>query len=94
MQFTIIALDGNDSEAAARRAAARPAHIAQFAKLHATGEMLFGGAILDDNGTMIGSNIIADFPDRAACDAWLATDPYTTGGVWQQVTIYPFKAVK
>ncbi len=44
-----------------------------------------GGAILDDDGRMIGSATIVEFPDRAAVDAWLARDPYVTGKVWQKI---------
>ena len=50
-----------------------------------------GGAILDDTGAMIGSATIVEFPDRAALDAWLARDPYVTGGVWQKIEVRPFR---
>jgi hypothetical protein len=90
-QFLVIAHDGTDAEAAARRQAARPAHLASIAPLVGSGRIIIGGAILDDGGGMTGSALIADFPDRAALDAWLAQDPYTTGKVWQRVEILPFR---
>jgi hypothetical protein len=40
---------------------------------------------------MIGSVTIADFPDRAALDHWLATDPYVLQGVWQTIDVQPFR---
>ena len=44
-----------------------------------TGNYVIGGAILDDEGEMIGSSIIYDFPDRGALDAAIANDPYVDG---------------
>ena len=89
MHFLVTAYDGTDGCAPARRQAAREAHLAAARKLKDEGVMLFGAAILDDAGNMIGSAMLVDLPDRAAVDAWLAADPYTTGKVWQDVTILP-----
>jgi uncharacterized protein YciI len=89
MQFMIIAHDGKDAGAAQRRQAAREAHLAGARRLREEGKMLFGAALLDDNGTMIGSAMLVEFADRGEVDAWLARDPYTTGGVWQEVSIVP-----
>ncbi len=55
------------------------------------GTLLTGGAILDDNGTMVGSVAVVDFPSREELDAWLAVDPYVTGGVWRRIDVHPFK---
>ncbi len=53
--------------------------------------MLCGGAILDDQGNMIGSQITGEFETQAEFDDWMANDPYVTGNVWQDITIYPFQ---
>ena len=90
-QWVIIAYDGTDAGAPARRQAVRPAHLANVAPMVESGALKAGGAILDDNGTMIGSVTIADMPDRAALDHWLATDPYVTGLVWQKIEVQPFR---
>lgn len=90
-QFVVIAYDGTDAGALDRRMAARPAHLANVAPMVEAGSLKAGGAILDDTGKMIGSVSIADFPDRAALDAWLAGDPYVTGGVWQKIEVMPFR---
>ena len=58
MQFLITAYDGTDSEAQARRSAARPAHIDKAQALLAGGHVLIGGAILNDNEEMIGSSLV------------------------------------
>jgi uncharacterized protein len=92
MQFVLNAFDGDDAEAPARRQNCRPAHIAKMSELRKTGNFISGGAILDDAGNMIGSTIIYEFTDRAAFDAYLKTDPYVTGKVWQRIDVRPFQA--
>ncbi len=95
MQFLITAYDGKDEAAPDRRAAARPAHIEGAKKSLENGHILIGGAILDDEGNMIGSSMIVEFEDRAAVDQWLESDPYVTGNVWQDISVLPFRtAVK
>ncbi len=91
MQFLVTAYDGTDPEAPARRQAVREAHLVGARRLTEQGHMLMGGAILDDAGAMIGSCCVVDFPDRAALDAWLQSDPYVTGGVWQKIEVAPFR---
>jgi uncharacterized protein len=91
MQFLIIARDGADAEAPARRQAARPDHLKGATAMVDEGILKIGGAILDDDGAMVGSAAIVDFPDREALDAWLRSDPYVTGGVWKTVEVHPFR---
>ena len=40
---------------------------------------------------MVGSVLIVEFESRADVDAWIANDPYVTGGVWEQVEVHPFR---
>lgn len=95
MQFLVTAYDGTDDQAQARRTAARPAHIEGAQTLKNNGNILIGGAILDEAGQMIGSSLIVEFEDRATLDEWLNNDPYITGNVWQDVSVLPFRvAVK
>ncbi|MCW3474149.1 YciI family protein [Limobrevibacterium gyesilva] len=90
-QFVVIAYDGTDPDALARRMAVRPAHLENVKPMVAAGQIIAGGALLDDAGGMIGSVSIVDFPDRAGLDHWLATDPYVTGKVWQKIEVKPFR---
>ena len=90
-QLLLIAHDGDDAEALDRRMAVRPTHLEGIAPLVEAGHIPLGGPILDDEGRMIGSLIIADFPDRAALDAWLTNDPYVTGDVWRDIEVVPFR---
>ena len=91
MQFLVIARDGTDEGALDRRMVARGLHFARLPAMLEAGEMLVGGAILDDHGKMIGSTALVDFPDRAALDRWLAEEPYVTGGVWRDIEVVPFR---
>jgi len=91
MQFLLIAHDGTDPDALNRRMAVRPEHLGKIAGLRKNGEFLFGGAILDDEGNMIGSMIVYDFPDRKSLEESLKEEPYITGGVWEKIEISPFR---
>ena len=91
MQFLVLAHDGADKAAKARRLAVRPAHFAGIQPMVECGELRAAGAILDDAGDMIGSVILAEFPTRADLDAWLAREPYVTENVWHTVEVRPFR---
>ncbi|MFQ5786152.1 MAG: YciI family protein [Alphaproteobacteria bacterium] len=91
MQYLVVAWDGTDSAAPMRRQAVRDTHIAGAREMGEKGEMVLGGALLDDDGEMIGSACVVEFADRAALDAWLARDPYVTGGVWRRIDVTPFR---
>lgn len=91
MEFLVIAYDGSDAQAPARRQAVRDAHLENARRLAADGHIIEGGAILDEDGTMIGSAVIVDFPSRTALDDWLKNDPYVTGDVWRTVEVRPFR---
>lgn len=94
MQFLLVAYDGTDSGALERRMKVRDDHFKKINLLKKTGEFLLGGAILDENGKMIGSMIVYDFPDRQTLDDILKDEPYLTGGVWEKTEILPFRLAK
>jgi uncharacterized protein YciI len=57
--------------------------------------LIAGGAILDEAEQMIGSTMFVDFDSKAELDQWLASDPYVTGNVWQDISVLPIRlAVK
>jgi len=93
MQFLFIGYDGRDEGAMERRSKARPAHLENVKKLKDQGHFLQGGAILDDEGGMIGSVIFMDFPSREALEGWLKADPYVTDGVWVETDVKPLRLV-
>lgn len=91
MQWLIIARDGHDADAPKRRQAARPAHLEHAAKLQKKGHLLIGGALIDEDGGMIGTAAVAQFATREELDQWLATDPYVTGDVWREIEVHPYR---
>ncbi|GAA0572700.1 hypothetical protein GCM10009416_09200 [Craurococcus roseus] len=85
----IVARDGTDEGAEARRLAVRAAHMKRVSPMAADGTLAVGGAILDEpGGRMIGSIAVTAHADDAAARAWMAEDPYITGGVWRDVSLY------
>jgi len=84
----IIAMDGADSAAPARRAAARDAHLARVAPAARDGLLALGGAILDDSGAMRGSILVTRHATDEAARGWIAEDPYVTGSVWRDIGLH------
>ena len=91
MQYFVLAHDGTDPGALARRMAARPAHLEGIKPMLENGSLIVGGALLDDAGQMKGSMCIVDFATKAELDHWLATDPYVTQKVWQRIEVTPMR---
>ena len=94
MQFLLLGYDGTDPGATDRRLKVRQEHLDKISTLKKSGEFLFGGAILNDDGKMIGSMILYEFPDRKALDEKLQDEPYITDGVWKRIEIKPFRLAK
>ncbi|MEX2204347.1 MAG: YciI family protein [Actinomycetota bacterium] len=91
MRFLVIGRDGDDADAPARRGRVRPAHLDSIQPFVDRGQILIGGAILDDSGAMIGSILLAEFDTREALDEWLRSDPYVTEQVWRSIEVHPFR---
>ncbi|RPI28154.1 MAG: hypothetical protein EHM70_17030 [Chloroflexota bacterium] len=88
MQFLLMGYDGTDEGALERRLAAREDHLKLFRERVDQGKFLFGSALLNDDGKMIGSMIICEFPSREALDEeWLKHEPYMLGSVWKRVEV-------
>lgn len=92
-QFLVLAYDGTDPDAPARRANARAAHLAGVGAMVDKGELVAGGPILDEADTVIGSVALVEVASRAELDAWLAREPYVRAGVWKDVDIKPVRLV-
>jgi uncharacterized protein YciI len=97
MWFAIIAQDV--AESLEKRLAARPAHLARLEQLQNEGRMLLAGpfpAIESENpgpAGFTGSLIVAEFPSQAEAEVWAKADPYVAAGVYEHVTIKPFRKV-
>ena len=97
MLYAIIGEDRPDS--LADRLAVRPAHLARVDALKAEGRLVLAGPFpaIDspDPGPagFSGSLIVAAFDSLEAARAWAAADPYVAAGVYDQVSVKPFKRV-
>ncbi len=88
MQFIVMGYDGSDENAMNRRMAVREAHLKQFQERVEQGIFIYGSALLSDEGKMIGSMIICDFPSREDLqESWLKSEPYVVGDVWRKIEI-------
>ena len=91
IQYIIEALDCTDAEGLSRRMAVREKHLAGASALRANGHYILGGAKLDDDGKMIGSTMVLQFPTQEDFDAYYAQEPYITGKVWGDIKVYKFR---
>jgi uncharacterized protein len=91
VHFMVLAWDKTDEGGVSRRDAARAAHTKTITALHEAGSVALGAGILDDAGVVRGSLIVMDFPDRAAVDEYLASEPFQTAGVWESVEVHPLR---
>lgn len=97
MFYAIMATDVPDSLAA--RLAARPNHLARLQVLQDQGRLLLAGPLpaVDSNDPgsagFTGSLVVAEFASLEDAQSWANADPYVAAGVYQHVTIKPFKRV-
>ena len=95
MLYAIVGEDREDSLAA--RLAARPAHLERLKELQDAGRLVLAGPCpaIDspDPGPagFSGSLIIAEFASLEAARTWADADPYIAAGVYEKVTVKPFK---
>ena len=82
--FCLHCLD-NETDGAALRAAARPAHLEWAGGLGPVVRM--SGPLLDPGGRMLGSVFLIEAGSLAAARALNAADPYSKAGVFGKVTI-------
>jgi uncharacterized protein YciI len=74
------------------RAANRNAHLA-YLEGFADSIVIAGPLLTDDGSAMIGSLLLMEFADRKAAEAFSAGDPYRKAGLFQSVTIMPWRKV-
>jgi len=97
MYYVIIGQDKPNSLDA--RLTARPAHLERLKALQNAGRLLVAGpnpAIdSEDPGPagFSGSIIIAEFSSLHFAQQWADEDPYRSAGVYESVTVKPFKKV-
>ncbi|WP_196137880.1 YciI family protein [Aliikangiella sp. G2MR2-5] len=97
MYYAIISQDVENS--LDMRKGARDAHLKRLQDLKDQGRLLIAGphpAIdSEDPGEagFSGSLVVAEFDSLQDAEDWAAVDPYIDAGVYQSVTVKPFKKV-
>lgn len=97
MYYAIICEDVESS--LEKRLSVRPEHVARLQALRDEGRLLTAGPNPAIDGEdpgpagFTGSVIIAEFASQADAQAWADADPYIAAGVYERVTIKPFKKV-
>ena len=89
MLFAITNLDKADS--AALRAATRETHLGYLDSI--ISQVLFAGPLLDEAGKPVGSLLIVEAPGQNAAEAFAAADPYAKAGLFESVTVRPYRLV-
>ncbi len=97
MLYAIISEDVDNS--LPLRMNARPAHLDRLQQLKDDGRLVLAGPCpaIDSNDPgeagFTGSIVVAEFASLTEAKAWADADPYIEAGVYQQVTVKPFKKV-
>ncbi len=97
MLYALIAEDKANS--LTLRLKARPAHLARLMTLKEQGRLILAGphpAIDSEDPAQAGfsgSLIVAEFNSLADAELWASEDPYSKQGVYEKVTVKPFKKV-
>jgi len=97
MLYVIYATDHKDS--LEKRLAARPAHLERLKTLKSAGRLILAGPLpaidADDPGEagFTGSLVVAEFNALEDAQQWADNDPYLEAGVYQNVSVKPFKYV-
>lgn len=97
MWYAVISEDVENS--LEMRGKSREAHLERLTALAEEGRVLIAGphpaTDSEDPGSagFTGSLVVVDFPSLDEAKAWADVDPYVTSGVYQKVTVKPFKHV-
>jgi uncharacterized protein YciI len=97
MWYAILSQDVQNSSAA--RARARPAHLDRLKELVEEGRLLIAGphpaidSLDPGEAGFTGSLVVAGFMSLQDAQSWAAADPYMSAGVYEMVTVKPFKLV-
>ena len=97
MLYAIISQDVENSLQS--RLKARPDLLARLEALQNEGRLVLAGPhpAIDSNDPaeagFTGSLVVAEFASLETAQSWADADPYVAAGVYQQVTVKPFKQV-
>ena len=97
MLYAFISQDVENS--LEKRLSVRDKHLERLHELKKQGRLILAGPhpAIDSNdpGTagFTGSLIVAEFPSQDEAQTWADADPYVSAGVYEKVTVKPFKKV-
>lgn len=97
MLYAIISQDVENS--LEKRLSVRPDHIGRLEALKEQGRLILAGPhpAIDNNepgpAGFSGSLVVAEFSSLEEAQAWADDDPYIKAGVYDTVTVKPFKKV-
>ena len=97
MLYAIISQDVENS--LDKRLSVRPEHIERLQNLKEQGRLILAGPhpaidnIEPGPAGFSGSLVVAEFPSLEEAQAWADDDPYIKAGVYDTVTVKPFKKV-
>ncbi|WP_396587001.1 YciI family protein [Bermanella sp. R86510] len=97
MLYAIISEDVPNS--LEKRQGARPDHLARLETLKDEGRLILAGPhpnVESENAPQAGfsgSLVVAEFDSLETAQSWADADPYMAAGVYQKVTVKPFKKV-
>lgn len=97
MLYTIVGQDAPDS--LNKRRDTRAEHLARLQTLQNEGRLLLAGPFpaIDSNDPgpagFTGSLIVAEFDSLSSAQSWADNDPYLAAGVYDSVSVKPFKKV-
>jgi uncharacterized protein YciI len=83
----------------AQRLEVRSEHLARLQKLQEEGRLILAGPhpAIDSNDPgeagFTGSLVVAEFDSLEAAQTWADADPYFAAGVYEKVTVKPFRKV-
>ncbi len=87
MKFVILGKDGPDG--AAKRPLYREAHLARLKEWAERDKVILAGPLTDKTGSLI----VVEADSIEEVQAFAKEDPYMIHGVFQEVTVHPFKQV-
>lgn len=97
MLYAFISQDVENS--LEKRLSVREQHVARLTALKDEGRLIIAGPhpAVDSpdpgDAGFTGSLIVAEFESLSAAQHWADTDPYIDAGVYEKVTVKPFKLV-
>jgi uncharacterized protein YciI len=93
-QYLVTGYDYTDDGALKRRMDVRPHHLDGAKQLKESGNYVIGGALLNEEGKMIGSVMILQFESEEGLEAWKQSEIYITQKIWESVDVKPFRVAQ